>query len=96
MITHTNKELQELYSIDENYLNSLYKKVTSLAIEDQINAELEISKLLSPLIPSFSYDYFNPPWLKGCKFEDNIWYIERSKNIKKLISVKFILTKISV
>ena len=83
MITQTNKELQNLYSIDEHYLNSLYQKATSLSIEEQINAELEISKLLSPVIPSFSYDYFNPPWLKDCKFDDNIWFIERSKNLKK-------------
>lgn len=84
MITQTNKELQNLYSIDEHYLNSLYQKATSLSIEEQINAELEISKLLSPVIPSFSYDYFNPPWLKDCKFDDNIWFIERSKNLKKI------------
>lgn len=51
MITQTNKELQNLYSIDEHYLNSLYQKATSLSIEEQINAELEISKLLSPVIP---------------------------------------------
>lgn len=64
------------FSVIKNFIENNYNNE---------NCMVQIDQFLQPLIPSYSYDYFNPFWLdESCKFSDNVWLLNLTKNKKKL------------
>lgn len=83
---NTHNENTSLSDLTEHELLILKKLLQSKDLNENLDAQHMIGKLLSPYVADFNYEIYNPHWLYESTFEDNVWLI---KNIKKINRIDF-------
>jgi hypothetical protein len=86
---NSNNSLQ----IELSELQKIKKLLQSKNEIHHFEAQAIIEKTLAPYIDIFNYDVLNPPWLYKSKFEENVWFIKSSKNIKEINFEKVLIDK---